>query len=976
MLGRQQIAGIPTAVSEVFKNSFDAYADIAVADFIRRNRLLVLRDDGIGMTPKEFDERWLILGTESKLLAADTLDLKRAAVDPDKPLRPVLGEKGIGRLAIAAIGPQVLVMTRAKRPARSPLVVALVNWSLFECPGVNLDEVDIPVREFPHGTFPSSDDIGAMVGTLRANVHRVRHQIGAAASRILSELDLFTIDPIQLDRVLGEPSLHGDGHGLHFIIRPVDPSLADGIDKPEGGRATPSLTRVLIGFSNTMTPGHAEPPLKTVFNDRTSTPQVPNDLIAEGKFWTPDDFDLADHTFRGEFDAFGQFTGQVSIYGHSPEQWDCPWNGAPGKKTECGPFRITAAHVQGRQRESRLGPEDWSELNGKLADLGGLYIYRDGVRILPYGTADYDFIGIELKRSKGAGFHFFSYRRLFGSIEIRSADNPQLQEKAGREGFRENLAYRQFTDILGSFFDGLARQYFQLEGPLSQAFVAERAELSRIRTELDRRESSVSRRRLQFERDMDGLFDRVAAAEPAAICRDLLAEFLSTIASAKTFDDPEAAAAAIVSGEAVARAKLQKAREQFHTVRPRGVSLPRRLVKDWTALVEVEERLDREEFTPTAALIETAAAEAAAGIHLAVARRQRFDRIIQDAADATTRDTRREGDLLRTTATSTRDDVTARSREVVAKVAHTVSQVLADAQRTDVLALKEEAVTRHRQQLEQRLQIAADEAIVVVSDLRLRLEDTRRAARGEAVADEEMMATVEDEILELRQRSEEDMDLVQLGMAMDIVNHEFGASIRVIRTNLRSLKPWSDANPKLKTLHDGIRAGFDHLDGYLKLFTPLQRRLYREPVPITGHTIADFLSNLFSRRLERHGVTLNSTPAFQATVIMGYPSTFLPVFVNLLDNAIFWIGDQRRRERVVTLDAHDGVLFIADSGSGVSDRDRVQIFEPGFSRKPAGRGLGLYIVRDVLDRAGWDIRLDSGIPGDTVFALQQRAESV
>lgn len=50
MLGRQQIAGIPTAISELFKNAHDAYARIVEVDYLRRENLFVLRDDGLGMT--------------------------------------------------------------------------------------------------------------------------------------------------------------------------------------------------------------------------------------------------------------------------------------------------------------------------------------------------------------------------------------------------------------------------------------------------------------------------------------------------------------------------------------------------------------------------------------------------------------------------------------------------------------------------------------------------------------------------------------------------------------------------------------------------------------------------------------------------------------------------------------------------------------------------------------------------------------
>ena len=49
MLGRQQIAGIPTALSELFKNAYDAYARQCRVDYLPERRLLLLRDDGVGM---------------------------------------------------------------------------------------------------------------------------------------------------------------------------------------------------------------------------------------------------------------------------------------------------------------------------------------------------------------------------------------------------------------------------------------------------------------------------------------------------------------------------------------------------------------------------------------------------------------------------------------------------------------------------------------------------------------------------------------------------------------------------------------------------------------------------------------------------------------------------------------------------------------------------------------------------------------
>ena len=112
MLGRQQIAGIPTAISELFKNAHDAYATRVEADYYRPEQLLVLRDDGLGMTPDDIIDRWLVLGTDSKVGGGGELDAIASAMGLE-PRIPT-GEKGIGRLAIAAIGPQVLLVTRGE----------------------------------------------------------------------------------------------------------------------------------------------------------------------------------------------------------------------------------------------------------------------------------------------------------------------------------------------------------------------------------------------------------------------------------------------------------------------------------------------------------------------------------------------------------------------------------------------------------------------------------------------------------------------------------------------------------------------------------------------------------------------------------------------------------------------------------------------------------------------------------------------
>ena len=227
----------------------------------------------------------------------------------------------------------------------------------------------------------------------------------------------------------------------------------------------------------------------------------------------------------------------------------------------------------------------------------------------------------------------------------------------------------------------------------------------------------------------------------------------------------------------------------------------------------------------------------------------------------------------------------------------------------------------------------------------------------------------------LEEEAEADAQLAQLGMAIEIINHEFSGTIRSVRNGLRKLKAWADANAQLRELYYSIRASFDHLDGYLTLFTPLQRRLYRKAVEIRGFEIRDFLEDLFRARLARHDVTLTTTKAFAKAKIVGFRSSFYPVFVNLVDNAIFWLSQQNpQRERNIELDERDGTLLVADTGPGVNVRDREAILEFGFSRKPGGRGMGLPIGRETLRRVDFDLELIEGDDGAT-FGIVPTKES-
>jgi PAS domain S-box-containing protein len=89
------------------------------------------------------------------------------------------------------------------------------------------------------------------------------------------------------------------------------------------------------------------------------------------------------------------------------------------------------------------------------------------------------------------------------------------------------------------------------------------------------------------------------------------------------------------------------------------------------------------------------------------------------------------------------------------------------------------------------------------------------------------------------------------------------------------------------------------------------------------------------------------------------------VFTNVMKNALEAVDPRRRDGRVeVNLvgDGDRGMVEVVDNGVGISADDRDKIFLPFFTTKPSGTGLGMSIVKKIVDLHGGDVIVDS-VPG-------------
>jgi signal transduction histidine kinase len=968
MLGRQQIAGIPTAISELFKNAHDAYAKNVDVDYFRENDLFVLRDDGLGMTREDFEQRWLTLGTESKLGSSR---LQLPPRDPEQPERPILGEKGIGRLAIAIIGPQVLVLTRSKRNKRASdkLTAAYIAWELFELPGLDLDDVAIPIREFSDGNIPSAKDVESMVQETLNNVERISDRVDQKLLKpIRNRISKFKVDPAAYNQLLGTPSLLDGGTGTQFFIQPADPIIQDDIDNRQADNKATRFEKNLIGFTNTMTPEHSEPPIVARFRDHKDEGE-PQELIGDKAFFTPDEFKEVDHHFIGHFDKFGQFRGKVEIYQMKPEDYVLNWNEATNRPTECGPFSLTFAYMQGAARDSLVPPAEYTRMRRKLERHGGLYLYRDGIRVQPYGDSDYDWLDIERNRTLSAGYYFYSYRRMFGVVELTRERNGELTEKAGREGFRENIAYRQFRSILMNFFLQTAGDFFREDGKYGEAHTEKKAELNK-NEEIRRRQAGlVRKKRTDFQTALGIAFSAIDE-------RRLEVQSEEIVSNAKREADQTIAQKIPVAQKAMALMRIEKSgreslaalRHEIIVTRPR-VSLSRDLANEWASYVDQFERLESDVFAPSEGELERYISTAAQRSKIPLDDAGRLNSAVSEVASDAVKAVRQLRNDVAMLLTDVSANIREATRESFSTVTHAVDNVMAELANVQRSSTDDAKFSALRVRLVREIDAVYNAERKKLERLRDQLGEVNRVWDKEGYDTTELTEALEEELDELRRRRDADLELSQIGLALNTISHEFGKTVGALRDGFRRLKAWADENPELRDLYANMRISFEHLDEYLTLFTPLDRRVHRAKIEISGKQIEQFLQNLFGARFERHGVKLMATKKFIDASVVSYPSSIYPAFVNLVDNALFWL-QSRVSDRRIELDAQGNDFLVRDNGPGISARDRENIFALNFSRKPGGRGMGLHISRETLAKVGLQLTLDQNAPkGGAIFRI-------
>jgi signal transduction histidine kinase len=129
---------------------------------------------------------------------------------------------------------------------------------------------------------------------------------------------------------------------------------------------------------------------------------------------------------------------------------------------------------------------------------------------------------------------------------------------------------------------------------------------------------------------------------------------------------------------------------------------------------------------------------------------------------------------------------------------------------------------------------------------------------------------------------------------------------------------------------------------------------------------------LIHRDAEKRGVRLNLEADQNQRTLWADPNQIRQVLINLLNNAVQATGEDG--EVIVRLQSTDTdtSITIIDSGTGIPKDNLDRIFEPFFSTKAPGEGtgLGLFVSRDIVEKFGGELTVESALGKGTCFRIQ------
>jgi signal transduction histidine kinase len=213
------------------------------------------------------------------------------------------------------------------------------------------------------------------------------------------------------------------------------------------------------------------------------------------------------------------------------------------------------------------------------------------------------------------------------------------------------------------------------------------------------------------------------------------------------------------------------------------------------------------------------------------------------------------------------------------------------------------------------------------------------------------------------------------GKLIRMMSHEVNNSVGAVNSLLGSIASGAASLPEAERADferaidiatrrlDNLRAFVDRFADVVRLPPPAAR------VCNVDRLLEDVLG-LVEPSLAERGISLVYKTDVRLPQVALDQNQFEQVLVNVLKNAAEAIDGPGTVTLTTGSESGVGWIAIADSGPGIPDSVRDQLFTPFFTTKKDGCGLGLTLVREVLDGHGFPFSLENSEQGGSVFRIE------
>lgn len=214
-----------------------------------------------------------------------------------------------------------------------------------------------------------------------------------------------------------------------------------------------------------------------------------------------------------------------------------------------------------------------------------------------------------------------------------------------------------------------------------------------------------------------------------------------------------------------------------------------------------------------------------------------------------------------------------------------------------------------------------------------------------------------------RQGSQPQVLVEQAEQIFRTVRHEIGNALNTLKTTLSVLRANLSSFDEDKREEYFARCfeSFRLAEQMLHALRAFQRFDQVDPVRLDLRTFLGEKEGFLFSAARGRAVTCVLETGAAAAEVSADPDALLRILLNLVDNAVAATANRpnptitvtcRRSPRQVT-------VGVEDNGIGIPPEQRERVFEPLFSTKPEGSGMGLAIVQRLVAKMGGSTRLDS-----------------